>query len=124
MRINIMRNYILRKMISKDTGDNFIIKALFYIVFRDKMNLRFLKSNFDPFIKGNDFKTSLDYCDYIISKFPNNKFGYTQKSNLYLSINNKEAAKKIIDESPININNKHNVNKKQPVAKKITKKAL
>ncbi|WP_097729981.1 capsular biosynthesis protein [Escherichia coli] len=119
-----MRNYILRKMISKDTGDNFIIKALFYIVFRDKMNLRFLKSNFEPFIKGNDFKTSLDYCDYIISKFPNNKFGYTQKSNLYLSINNKEAAKKIIDDSPININNKHNVNKKQPVAKKNNKKSI
>ncbi|BAI56319.1 hypothetical protein ECSF_2779 [Escherichia coli SE15] len=124
MRINIMRNYILRKMISKDNGDNFIIKALFYIVFRDKMNLRFLKSNFEPFIKGNDFKTSLDYCDYIISKFPNNKFGYTQKSNLYLSINNKEAAKKIIDESPIDINNRHNVNKKQPVAKKDNKKSI
>ncbi|HCQ0309012.1 TPA: capsular biosynthesis protein [Escherichia coli] len=119
-----MRNYILRKMISKDNGDNFIIKALFYIVFRDKMNLRFLKSNFEPFIKGNDFKTSLDYCDYIISKFPNNKFGYTQKSNLYLSINNKEAAKKIIDESPIDINNRHNVNKKQPVAKKDNKKSI
>lgn len=89
-----MRNYILRKMISKDAGNNFIIKAMFYVVFRDKMNLRFLKSNFEQFIKENDFKTSLDYCDYIISKFPNNKFGYTQKSNLYLSINNKDAAKK------------------------------
>ncbi|HHH7809474.1 TPA: hypothetical protein ACP2PN_001276, partial [Escherichia coli] len=61
-----MRNYILRKMISKDTRDNFIIKAMFYVVFRDKINLRFLKSNFEQFIKENDFKTSLDYCDYII----------------------------------------------------------
>ncbi|WP_240726009.1 hypothetical protein [Escherichia sp. E4208] len=119
-----MRNYILRKMIRKDTGDNFIIKAMFYVVFRDKMNLRFLKSNFEQFIKENDFKTNLDYCDYIISKFPNNKFGYIQKSNLYLSINNKEAAKKIINESPIDINNKHIENKKQPVAKKNSKKNI
>lgn len=119
-----MRNYILRKMISKDTRDNFIIKAMFYVVFRDKINLRFLKSNFEQFIKENDFKTSLDYCDYIISKFPKNKFGYTQKSNLYLSINNKEAAKKIIDESPIDINNNHIENKKQSVVKKIAKKSI
>ena len=119
-----MRNYILRKMISKDAGNNFIIKAMFYVVFRDKMNLRFLKSNFEQFIKENDFKTSLDYCDYIISKFPNNKFGYTQKSNLYLSINNKDAAKKIIDESPIDINNKYIENKKQSVAKKNSKKSI
>lgn len=119
-----MRNYILRKMISKDTRDNFIIKAMFYVVFRDKINLRFLKSNFEQFIKENDFKTSLDYCDYIISKFPKNKFGYTQKSNLYLSINNKEAAKKIIDESPIDINNNHIENKKQSVVKKNSKKSI
>lgn len=124
MRMNIMRNYILRKMISKDTRDNFIIKAMFYVVFRDKINLRFLKSNFEQFIKENDFKTSLDYCDYIISKFPKNKFGYTQKSNLYLSINNKEAAKKIIDESPIDINNNHIENKKQSVVKKNSKKSI
>ncbi len=124
MRMNIMRNYILRKMISKDTRDNFIIKAMFYVVFRDKINLRFLKSNFEQFIKENDFKTSLDYCDYIISKFPKNKFGYTQKSNLYLSINNKEAAKKIIDESPIDINNNHIENKKQYVVKKNSKKSI
>ncbi len=119
-----MRNYILRKMISKDTRDNFIIKAMFYVVFRDKINLRFLKSNFEQFIKENDFKTSIDYCDYIISKFPKNKFGYTQKSNLYLSINNKEAAKKIIDESPIDINNNHIENKKQSVVKKNSKKSI
>ncbi|HBB9147929.1 TPA: capsular biosynthesis protein, partial [Escherichia coli] len=53
-----------------------------------------------------------------------NKFGYTQKSNLYLSINNKEAAKKIIDESPIDINNNHIENKKQSVVKKNSKKSI
>ncbi|HFG3286547.1 TPA: capsular biosynthesis protein, partial [Escherichia coli] len=44
--------------------------------------------------------------------------------NLYLSINNKEAAKKIIDESPIDINNNHIENKKQSVVKKNSKKSI
>ncbi|EMO0768511.1 capsular biosynthesis protein [Escherichia coli] len=112
-----MRNYILRKIISDTSEGKITNKFLCFLLGGRKPSLKFLRDHCDDFIKHNNFITSLNYCDYIIKNYPLNSFGYIQKSNLYLSINNKDASRKILEECKNNTTIKTKTKTKKTVNK-------
>lgn len=72
------------------------------LVFLKKtISLKKLKGYYNSFADKHDFDSCVNYCEYVIKKYPNNSFGYESLASLYEKEGQSEKAKKILINSPI-----------------------
>lgn len=96
-----MNNFFLKKIIKEELSENKnIANTFFYKIVSKGVNLKYLKSNFERYARSNNFEACVEYCNYAIKKFPNNTFGYIEKSKLYRTVNNESQADEILRNSP------------------------
>lgn len=65
------------------------------LVFLKKtISLKKLKGYYNSFADKHDFDSCVNYCEYVIKKYPNNSFGYEALASLYEKEGQSDKAKK------------------------------